>query len=72
MILLFQPSHCPEPNPIERLWEHLKDSFYWRVLESVKQLRQQVRHLLAELSQELLQSLTAWDYLRDALFVAGI
>lgn len=24
IILLFQPAYCPELNPIERLWQHLK------------------------------------------------
>lgn len=24
IIPLFQPPHCPEPNPIERYWPHLK------------------------------------------------
>ena len=72
VILLFQPSHCPELNPIERLWEHLKDAFPWRIFESTEQLRQKVRELLDELSQERVQSLTGWDSILDALFVAGI
>jgi hypothetical protein len=31
IILLFQPAKSPElnPNPIERLWQHLKDQFAW-------------------------------------------
>ena len=72
IILLFQPSHSPELNPIERLWEHLKDAFPWQVFESVEQLRQKVRELLEELTKDVVQSLTGWEYLLDALFVAGI
>lgn len=31
VLLLFQPSHCPELNPIERLWQHLKNSIRWQL-----------------------------------------
>jgi transposase len=72
VILMFQPSHAPELNPIERLWLHLKNSMSWRLFESVEHLRLAVREQLAHLSAEVVQSLTAWDYIRDALFVAGI
>ena len=71
VILLFQPSHSPELNPIERLWEHLKDTFPWQVFGSVEQLRQKVRELLEGLTQDVVQSLTGWVYLLDALSIAG-
>jgi transposase len=29
IILLFQPAKSPELNPIERLWQHLKDRLAW-------------------------------------------
>nr|WP_290228420.1 IS630 family transposase [Trichocoleus desertorum] len=29
IILLFQPPYCPELNPVERLWEHLKADLKW-------------------------------------------
>ncbi|MBW4679598.1 MAG: transposase [Microcoleus vaginatus WJT46-NPBG5] len=29
VILLFQPPYCPELNPIERLWSHLKQDLHW-------------------------------------------
>ncbi|NEQ27559.1 MAG: IS630 family transposase, partial [Microcoleus sp. SIO2G3] len=29
VILLFQPAYCPELNPIERLWQHLKADLKW-------------------------------------------
>jgi len=38
IILLFQPAHCPELNPIERLWEHLKDCF-WQLFNNLDALK---------------------------------
>ena len=29
VILLFQPSHSPEVNPMERVWQYLKDFLSW-------------------------------------------
>ena len=29
VILLFQPSHSPEVNPIERVWQYVKDMLSW-------------------------------------------
>ena len=72
IILMFQPSHAPELNPIEQLWEHLKDAMPWRLFETVEDLRHHVRDLLENLTTDVVKSLTGWDYILDALFVAGI
>lgn len=72
IILMFQPSHAPELNPIERLWEHLKDAMPWQLFETVENLRHHVRNLLENLITDIVKSLTGWDYILDALFVAGI
>jgi len=39
IILLFQPPHCPEVNPIERLWEEIKKFLKWELFTSLEQLR---------------------------------
>ncbi len=72
LLLLFQPSHCPELNSIERLWQHLKDSVSWELFADVEVLRTTVRQRLAQLTQDVVKSLTGWNYILDALFVAGI
>jgi transposase len=72
VVLLFQPSHAPELNPIQRLWEHLKDSLSWQLFEDLDELRHLVRERLENLTQTVVQSLTGWEYIRHALSVAGI
>lgn len=72
VLLLFQPSHCPQLNPIERLWQHLKDSVSWELFADVPALKTTVRQRLTDLTQEVVKSLTGWDYILDALSVAGI
>ena len=47
VILLFQPPYCPELNPIERLWEHLKADLKWASFKTLEQLQAKVDHLLA-------------------------
>ncbi len=72
IVLLFQPAHSPQLNPIERLWEHLKGQLRWQVFKDLRHLQERVSELLNNLGQEVITSLTGWAYILDALSVAGI
>lgn len=69
VMLVFQPPYCPELNPIERLWEHLKADLRWAVFETLEQLQLKVEALLAELTPEMIASITGFPFILDALSV---
>ncbi len=58
LVLLFQPAHSPELNPIERLWEHLKGQLRWQVFKDIKHLQEQVSELLKNLEVDVITSLS--------------
>lgn len=72
VILLFQPPYCPEVNPIERVWQELKRVLAWMHVDSMAQLQQAISRWVNQLSPEAVKSLTQWDWIVDALCVAGI
>jgi len=39
IILMFQPTHSPEPNPIEQVWQYLKKRLRWRWLKTLDELK---------------------------------
>ncbi len=67
IILLFQPPYCPELNPIERLWEHLKANLKWVSFKTLAQLQTKVDQLLVELTPEIIASVTGYPFILDAL-----
>ncbi|MER3433731.1 MAG: DDE endonuclease [Leptolyngbya sp. ERB_1_1] len=67
VILLFQPPYCPELNPIERLWEHLKADLKWASFKTLDQLQVKVDQLLAELTPEVIASVTGYSFILDAV-----
>ncbi len=71
IILLFQPPYCPELNPIERLWEYLKADLKWSSFKSLEQLQAKVEQLLAELTPEVVASITGYSFILDALSVVN-
>jgi DDE superfamily endonuclease len=72
IILLFQPPHSPELNPIERVWEHLKQDLKWELFDNLEHLRTKVSELLAQLTSQVAASLTGYDFILNALSVANI
>lgn len=72
IILLFQPSYCPEVNPIERLWQKLKQKFKWIVFKDLPDLRQFLDKILKNLSQKSIASLIQWHFIIDVKHQAGI
>lgn len=72
VILLFQPPHSPELNPIERLWEHLKRHLKWELFSDLKQLQAKVDELIDALTPQQVASITGYSFILNALSVAGI
>jgi transposase len=71
VILLFQPPYCPELNPIERLWEHLKADLKWVSFKTLSQLQAKVDQLLSQLTPEVVASVTGYSFILDALSVVN-
>ena len=67
VILLFQPPYSPELNPIERLWEYLKADLKWSTFKSLEQLQLKVDQLLAQLTPQIIASITGYAFILDAL-----
>jgi len=54
-------------NPIERLWEHLKADLKWALFKTLAQLQTKVDRLLADLTPEVIASITGYSFILDAL-----
>ncbi len=67
IILLFQPPYCRELNPIERLWEHLKADLKWASFKTLDQLQAKVDQVLAQLTPEVIASITGYSFILDTL-----
>ncbi|WP_423816355.1 transposase [Salinibacter grassmerensis] len=64
--LIFLPPYSPELNPVERLWQDLKDQVAFDLYESLAALRQEVRSAVATYTEKAVASLTGYGYLVDA------
>ncbi len=72
VILLFQPPYCPEVNPIERLWEYVKELLGWKLFDCLDDLKNRVATILESLTEETLKSLTGWEYIYQALSLSRL
>jgi DDE superfamily endonuclease len=72
IILMFQPSHAPETNPIERVWLHLKQGLRWKLPKTLDELKASVTQRLEEITSKVIASLTGRASILEALSVAGI
>lgn len=72
IIPIFQPPHSPELNPIERFWQFLKAKLQWQNCHTLAQLRQRLTELLANITSDVIASLTSYDFILEALFSAAL
>ena len=72
VVLLFQPPHSPQLNPIERLWQHLKDHLSWQIFDRLDDLREVLSERLKALTSAVIASLTGYDFILSALGNANI
>ena len=68
IILLPFPEYCPELNPIERLWQHIKSKIDFALIKSLEALKQEVARILnEECSDPVVASITGYSYIVDAV-----
>lgn len=72
IILMFQPAHAPETNPIERVWQHFKQGLRWQLPKTLDELRVLIRQRLEGMTQATLASIAGRPSILQALSVAGI
>jgi transposase len=64
---IFQPAHSPELNPIERLWEHFKQTLRWENCNNLEQLRQKVTQLLDSTPASIIAPIGSWQAVPSVL-----
>lgn len=71
LIGICQPAHSPELNPIERVWEFIKQQLQGEVFTTIEQLRQRLQQVLEEITPEQICSLSSYNFILEALFYAA-
>jgi len=71
IIPLLQPPHSPELNPIERLWQFLKQSLKNELFSSLQDLRDRVQQLFEQLTFDEVISISSYNFILEALFYAA-
>ncbi len=66
---IVQPSHSPELNPAERLWQDLRKRFKGKNFESIGALETALFVQISTLSKKVVASLTGYSYILDALAI---
>jgi transposase len=69
IVLLFQPPYCPELNPIERVWSYIKQQLKNLLFNNLDDVKLKVANILNSLSEDIVHSLTGWQYILDALYL---
>jgi len=70
MRLLFLPPYSPELNPVEHLWDELREKhFHNRVFASLSAVEQHLFETLRtfEMQTERIRGITAWPWIIDAV-----
>lgn len=71
LIPVCQPSHSPELNPIERVWEYIKQQLLGEVFTTLGQLRERLQQVLEKITPEQICSLSSYNFILEALFYAA-
>jgi hypothetical protein len=54
-------------NPIERVWQHIKQELSWEISENLDEIKEKVRAFIEFFLRETIASITGWDYILSAL-----
>jgi hypothetical protein len=71
LIPVCQPAHSPELNPIERVWQFIKQQLKGKVFLTLGELRERLNLVLQEITPEQICLLSSYNFILEALFYAA-
>jgi hypothetical protein len=71
IIPVCQPAHSPELNPIERVWQFIKQQLQGEVFTTLEQLRDRLQKVLDQITSEQICCLSSYNFILEALFYAA-
>jgi hypothetical protein len=70
LIPIAQPAHSPELNPIERVWQFIKQQLKGEVFPTLQHLRERLQQVLDQITPAQISSLSSYNFILEALFYA--
>lgn len=70
VILLFQPPHCPELNPAERVWQDMRAKLAWQRFAHMDALEDELVAMVNQYTPATLATLAGYPYLVEAYHAA--
>jgi transposase len=67
VVCLFLPPYSPELNPVERLWQDMKEQLAWLLATAIEELERQVETIIRHYAKAAIQSLTSYPYFVQAV-----
>ena len=67
ILQIFQPPYSAELNPIERVWQHIKQELRWKIYDKLDEIKEKLRAFIENFSLLTIASITGWDYIRSVL-----
>lgn len=72
IILMFQPSHTLESNPMEQVWQYVKRGLRWELPKNLDELRSLISKQLEQLTKEVIKSIVGRAYILEAISVVSV
>ena len=63
VVLIFLPPYSPELNPIERLWQDIKQKLFTQTYQTLAQMQQQLSEILGKYPKSAIAKITSFAYL---------
>jgi hypothetical protein len=58
-------------NPIERVWEYIKQQLVGEVFTTLGQLRERLQQVIGKITSEQISSLSSYNFILESLFYAA-
>lgn len=62
VVLMFLPPYSPELNPIERLWQDIKQKLFTQTYQTLDHMQQQLSVMIATFTKTAMAKITAFSY----------